>query len=139
MDARLRRRIPNDPDGFARALARSGIGLGALPAHRQPAQVPDAAITFNTLQPFQIHSDLAAEITLDNIFAVLNGMDDLRKLLFSQILGANARIDVGFGEYHFGIARAKTVNRSQRDLDPFIGWDFYSDDAGHTSKIGLMD
>jgi len=52
---------------------------------------------------FQIHADLAAEIALDDILAVLDGMNDLGELLLRQILGAHAGIDLGVGEDDFAL------------------------------------
>ncbi len=49
MDAGFRVRIALHADRFARPLAGTCIGLGALPAHRQAAQVANAAIAFDRL------------------------------------------------------------------------------------------
>ena len=90
MDAGLGGWAANDANRLARAFARAGVSLGALPANRQSPQVANAAIALDALQSFEVHANLAAEIALDYIFAVLNGVHDLRELLFGQILGADA-------------------------------------------------
>src|SRR3974377_356151 len=104
MDAGFGGWAPDNTDGFARAFAGAGVGLGALAADGQASKVPDAAIAFNALEPLEIHADLAAQITFDHVFAVLDGVDDLRELLLGQVLGADGRVNFGPGQDVFGIA-----------------------------------
>src|SRR5207249_3586561 len=85
------------------------------------------------LQALQVHADLAPQIALDDVFAILDGMDDLRKLLLGQILGANAGLDVGFGQDHFRVAGAYSVNIAQRDVDALVGGNFDADNSSHKS------
>src|SRR5262249_19322051 len=75
--------VADDADGLPWAFTSAGIGLGTLAADREAAQMADAAIAFDGLKAFEVHADFAAQIAFDNIFAVLNGMNDLRKLLFA--------------------------------------------------------
>ncbi len=103
MDAGLGVRIALHADRLARAFAGAGVGLGALAAHRQAAQVADAAIALDALQALEVHADLAAQIAFDDILAVLDRVDDLGELLLGQILGADARIDVGLGQDLFAL------------------------------------
>ena len=131
MNTSLGARVAHDTDSFARAFASPGVGLGALTTNGESAQMTHAAVAFDTLQTLEVHADFAAKIAFDDVFAILNGVDNLRKLLFGQILGANAGIDLGVGEDHFGVARSNTVNVAQGDIDALIGRDFYSDDACH--------
>ena len=95
MDASLRVRIPLHADSLTRALASAGVGLRALAAHRQPAQMPDTAITLDGLQPFEVQSDFTAQIAFDDVLAFLNRVSYLRQLLFIEILRAKGRVDVG--------------------------------------------
>lgn len=131
MNTSLGARIAHDTDSFARTFAGSGVGLSALTADGESAQMPHSAITLDALQAFEVHADFPAQIAFDNIFAILNGVNDLRKLLFRQILGANARVDFGVGQNDFGIARPDAVNVAQGDVDALVGGNFYSDDASH--------
>jgi len=131
MDAGFGGWAADDADGLARTFAGAGIGLGALAADGQTAQVADAPITFDALHALEVHADLAAQIAFDHVFAVLNGVDDLGKLLFSQILGADARVYVGFGEDDLSVAGADAVNVAERDINALVRGDFYSDDASH--------
>ena len=135
MDAGLGCWIADDTDGLARAFARTRIRLRPLASHRQSAQMPDATITFDCLEPFQIHADLPAQITFNHILAVLNGVDDLRELLLGQILCANARINIRLGEDHFRVARANPVNIPQRNVDALVRRNFYSNNTCHKLKL----
>src|SRR4051794_34676746 len=103
MDAGLGSWAADDADGLARTLARARVGLRALSADRQTAQVADAPITFDPLQALQVHADLTAKVALDHILTVLNRVNDLRKLLLSEILGANRRINIGLGQDIFRV------------------------------------
>ena len=76
MDAGLAFGLRTHTDGLARALAGAGVGLGALAADRQAAQVPDAAVALDALQALQVHADFAAQIAFDHILAVLNGVPE---------------------------------------------------------------
>src|ERR1019366_6597357 len=110
MDAGLGGWAANDADGLARAFAGARVGLSALTAHWQAAEMPDATITLDALQPLEVHPDLAAQIAFDDVLAVLNGMHDLGELLFGQILGTDAGINIRLGQNNFRIAGAKAVN-----------------------------
>jgi len=69
--------ITDDADGLARAFAGSGVGLSALAADGQTPEMPDSAIAFDALEALQVHADFPAEIAFDDVFAILNGMDNL--------------------------------------------------------------
>src|SRR4029453_17420262 len=58
-------RIANNAYSLGRALACSGICRSALSTHRQAFAVPDAAITVDSLQAFQVTLDLATQIAFD--------------------------------------------------------------------------
>ena len=131
MDAGLGARVADDADGLARTFAGTGVGLGALAAHGQTAQMANSPITFDALQALEVHADFAAEIAFDDVLAILNGMNDLGELRFGQILGADARVDLGAGEDVYGVARANAVNVTQGDVDAFVRGNFYSDDTSH--------
>ena len=138
MNAGLGGRIANNTDCLARPFASARICLCALPPNWESSQMTDAPIALDALEALQVHADFPAKITLDDVLAVLDGMNDLRKLLLGQILRANARINVGTRQDVFGIAGADPINIAQSDIDAFVGRNFYSDDASHVST-GLMD
>ena len=136
MDAGLGSWAANHADGLARALAGAGVGLGALAAHRQAAQVADAAVAFDALHPLQVHTNLAAQIAFNDIFAVLDCVDDLGELLLGQVLRTDPRIDLSLGQDVYGIAGANAINVAQCDIDALVRGHFYADDTSHTLKIG---
>ena len=118
--------VPDDADGFARAFAGARVGRSALTAHRQSAAVPDAAITIDRLQPFQIALQLAPEIAFDRQFARGNCVDDMIELFRGQIFRANIGIDVRLFEDLFRSARTDAINVRQGRFDPFISGNFNS-------------
>src|SRR5439155_18500458 len=122
-------------------FACASVGLGALAAHRQAAQVANPSIALDTLEPLQIHSDLAAQVPLDDVLAVLNRVDDLRELLLGQVFGADAGVNFGLGQDDFRVAGTKAVNVAQSDFDAFVGRNFYSDNSCHNQgwSGGVME
>src|SRR5258706_13916688 len=139
MDAGLGGGIAHHTDGFARTFARARVGLSTLAAHRQAAQVTDAPVAFDTLQALQIHANLATEVAFDDVLAILDGMDNQGELLLGEIFGTDGGVDLGISQDDLGIAGANAVDVTQSDVDAFVGGDFYSDDAGHKLKTGLLD
>src|SRR4051794_20670789 len=98
MNAGFRRWAANHTDGLAGTFASAGVGLGALAANGQAAQVANATVTLDSLKAFEVHADLSAQVALDDILAVLNGMNDLGELLLGQIFRADFRGDIGLGQ-----------------------------------------
>ena len=137
MDAGLGGWTANDADGLARAFAGAGIGLGALPANRQAAQVANATIALDALQSLEVHANLAAEIAFDDVFAILNGVDNLRELLLRQIFGADGRIYLRLAQDFPGVGGANAVNVTKRDVDALVRWNFDANDTSHISLNGL--
>ena len=74
-------RITLHADSFAWSLSSASISRCALAADRQSAHVPYATIAFNTLQSLKVHADFPSQITFDEVFPFLDGVDDLGKLL----------------------------------------------------------
>src|SRR5687768_16260435 len=50
---------------LARSLARAGVGLGPLAAHRQVAPVAQAAPAADFHQPLDVHRDFLAQVAFD--------------------------------------------------------------------------
>ena len=131
MDTGLRSRAAHHTDRLSGTFACASVRLGALSAHGQSTQMPDASIALDALKALQIHADFAAEVTLNDIFAILNRMNDLGQLLFAQILGANPGIDIGLGQDVFRVARADAVNVTKRNIYALIRGNFYSNNTSH--------
>src|SRR5208337_5588778 len=123
MDTGFGGRTADDTDRLARAFAGARVGLGALAADRQAAQMADAAIAFDALQPFEVHADLAAQIAFDDVFAILDGMNDLGKLLFGQVLGSNGRINLRLAQDYDRVAGADAVDITQGNVDALVRGD----------------
>src|SRR4029079_16443494 len=113
MDAGLGVRIALHTHGLARALASADVGRGPLAAHRQSAQVANAAITLDALESLQVEAQFAAQVAFDDVLAVLDGVDDLGELLLVQILGANAAVDFRFLEDVESVRRPNAVDVAQ--------------------------
>jgi len=75
MDANFGVRVALHPDGLARPLSSAGVGGSALAPDGQAAQMANAPVTFNALQALQIQAELAAQVALNDVFAILNGVD----------------------------------------------------------------
>src|SRR5215469_2974882 len=69
---------------FGRTFAGPGIGMGALPAHREAAPVAQAAIAAEIHQPLDVHGDFAPQIPLDDIIAI-DHFTQLQHFLVSQL------------------------------------------------------
>ena len=113
-------------------VGMTGVGAGSLAAHRQSAQVADAAITFDGLEPLEIEAEFTAEVALDHILAVLDGVNDLRELGLGQILSADGRVDLRMSEDIDGVGGADAVDITQSDVDAFVRRDFYTNDTCHS-------
>jgi len=137
MDAGLGRWAAHDADGLAWAFAGAGVGLSALAPDGQTTQVADSAIALDTLQTLEVHADFAAEIAFDDIFAVLDGVNNLRELLLGQVLGANGGIDIGLGEDIARVAGPDAVDIAQRDVNALVRGNFDADDTCHKSGVLL--
>ena len=131
MDAGLGSGVTHNADGLTRPFACASIGLGTLTPDGQAAQMPDASIAFNALQALQIHADLAAKIAFDNVFPILNGMNDLRKLLLGQVLGADTGIDIRPSKNLLRVGGADAINVAQCDFNALVRRNLYTNDACH--------
>lgn len=120
MDAGLGIRIALHADRLARTFARAGVGLGALTAHWQSTQMADATVAFDTLQALQVHAEFAAQIAFDDILASLDRVHDLGHLVFIQVFGADARVDLRAFEDLLRIDRADAVNVAERNVDALL-------------------
>src|SRR5947208_11215209 len=84
-------------DGLARTLAGAGVGAGALAADGERAAMSMAAIAADVAQTGDILLNRAAQSAF-NQKALVDEADDLRQLLFGQVLGAPLAVDAGFLE-----------------------------------------
>jgi len=131
MNTGLGVRIALDTDSLARAFARARVGRGALTADREATEVADAAIALDALQTLEVHAEFAAQVTFDDILAVLNGVNDLGHLLFGQVLGAGLRFDLRYLKDGDSIGGSDAVDVAQGDVDSLVARNFNSDDTSH--------
>ena len=124
--AGFRLRIAHDAYRLAWALACPGICRSALPAHRQAFAVPDAAITVDCLQAFQVTLNFATQIAFDLDLVVRDCVNDLIQLLRRKIFRAQVWIDIGLLENAPGCGKPDSVNVGERRLDAFLRWNFNS-------------
>ena len=57
--------VPLNADGFARAFPRARVGRGPLATNRKSTNVPNATITADGLETFEVRLDVATQITFD--------------------------------------------------------------------------
>src|SRR5690606_37715531 len=131
VDASLRIWIALHADRLTRAFARARVRLSTLSTHRQTAHVADASIALDRLQTLQVQTEFAAQVTFDHILAVLDRVNDLRKLRFRQVFGADGRVNVRALENLHRVDRADAVNVAQRNINALVRRDFYTNDACH--------
>jgi hypothetical protein len=120
-------------DCLAGTLASAGVGGCPLTANGKSSKMAHAPIALDALQALQIQSDFASEIALNDILAILNGVNDLGKLLLVKILGPNARIDLGLRENDFRVGRTDSVNVAKSNVDSLFPGDFNTNNTCHKS------
>jgi hypothetical protein len=130
--------IALDTDSFAGAFASAGVGGSALAANGQAAQMADAAVALNALEALEVHAQLAPQIAFDDVFAVLDGMNNLGQLLFIQVLGTDGGIDLGLGQDDFGIGRADAKDVAQSDVNSLLARDFNTNNTSHKMELALF-
>jgi hypothetical protein len=137
VDAGLGVWIALHADGLARAFARARVGLRALSAHGQAAHMANAAIAFDALQPLKIHAEFAAQIALNDVFAFLDRVDDLRKLGFGQILRASRPVNVRAFEDLQRVDGTDALDVAQRNVNALVRRNFNTNDTCHKIKSTL--
>lgn len=131
MDAGFGVRIALHTHCLAGAFARTRVCRGSLAAHRQAAHVAHPAVTLDALEPLEIQTNLTAEVTLDDILALLDRVNDLGKLVLIQVLRAQRRVNVRLLEDGDRVDRADAVNVSKRDINPLLTRNIYSKNTCH--------
>src|SRR5690349_19277603 len=83
-------------DGLLRALAAARVRLRALPVHRQPAPMADAAVGANLGEPLDRLLAVAAQVSLD-LEVRVDEVAELRDLFVREVLdlGVGAEAELG--------------------------------------------
>jgi hypothetical protein len=118
-------------DRFAGSFSGPSVGGSALAADRETAQMPDAAITFDGLEPFEVQADFAAEIAFDDVFAFLDGVNDLGKLLFVEVFGTERGIDLCAFEDGGRVDGADAIDIAEGNVNAFLGWNINTEESWH--------
>src|SRR6202007_2413498 len=102
----------------------------ALPAHRQPAAVAQAAITAQVHQPFDIHGNDAPQIALDLVFAV-DQLADAQHFLVGELVHPALIRDVQPGADFLRLGGADTVDVAEPDGHSLVGRDVHAGNTRH--------
>ena len=94
----------------------------------------NAAIAANALHALEVHADLASEVALDHVLALLDRVHDCGELFLAQIFGADAAVNIRLLKDLEGVDRTDAVDVAERNVDSLVRRDVDSDDAWH---IGL--
>ena len=118
-------------------LARAGVGLGVLAAHRQAAPVAQAAVAADLHQPLDVLAALAAQVTLDLELRV-DVVAELRDLFVGEILDLRVRVEAELGGNLARRRLADPVDVRQPDLEPLLVRKVDSGDSGDDSALPLL-
>src|SRR5580698_6701308 len=117
-------------DRLGRPLARAGVGMGALTAHRQPAAMAQAAIAAEVHQTLDVHADFATKIALDQIVAV-DHFADLQHFLVAQLADATVSGNLDLLHDVSGMLLTDAMDVLERDHHALVGRDIHTGNTGH--------
>src|ERR1700712_4211216 len=117
-------------DSAARALAGTGVGVGALTVHRQSATVADPLVSTDLDLAPDVLGDLAPEVALDAVVGV-DPVAEAADLLVGEVTDPGVGVDPGL---HARLARAGTADAEdvgQRALAPLLAGEVYAGKSCH--------
>jgi hypothetical protein len=82
--------------------------------------MPNATITIDRLQTFQVALYVAAQVTFNFDFVVRNRVNDFVQLLRRKVFRAQIGVDIGLLQNAPGGGKADSVNVRQRCFDAFV-------------------
>jgi hypothetical protein len=88
--------------------------------------MPNAAITIDCLQTFQVTLDFAAQIAFNLDLVVRDRVNDFVQLLRRKFFRPQVRIDVGLLKNAPRRGKADSVDVGKRRFDAFVCWNFDS-------------
>jgi hypothetical protein len=115
-------------DGLDLTLASARVGLRALAADRQVANVHLTPVALDLFQTLNVHRDGASEFTLNLV--LLHLLTKLREFLLGK-LAQTLVLQPGRRHDGLGASRANTVHVGQRSLASLVVRDF---DARNTRR-----
>jgi hypothetical protein len=107
-------------DGFRRALAGAGVGVGALAADRKALAVTQATVATQILQTLDVHRHFAAKIAFDLVVAV-DGFADRQHFSVGQLVDTAISRYLDLFHDLGGKLRADTVDVLDCDDHAFRG------------------
>src|ERR1051326_5818428 len=119
---------------FRRTLAGARVGVGALPAHRQAATMPQPAIAAQIHQPLDVHGHFASQVAFHDVVAV----DDFAKL--GHFVIGELRYPARVRKRHLlhdllGLGWADAMDVLQRDHHALVGRCVAPRDASHCQLL----
>src|SRR5690606_4535060 len=143
-------------DGALRALAGTGVGLGALTADRESTTVAEALVGADLDLAADVGGDLAAKVTLHLVVAfdvvaecdelvvgeVLHAdvLVDLRSLEDLDRAGTADAVDVGKGDHHALVARDVNAGKTCHAVSPEMSRGVEQDlDPGLCPEVSAAD
>ena len=97
--------------------------------------MPQSTIAVDRLKALQVSLNFAPQVTFDRKPTGSDRLDDLVKLLCTEIFRANIRIDVGLFEDLLRRTRPDAVNVRQRRFDALVARNVYSKESGHILAV----
>src|ERR1700679_1373359 len=129
---RLRQSLLLAGDGLRLALAGTGVGVGALAAHRQLLAMAQAPIGAQIHQPLDVDRDLATKVAFDHIVAV-DCLANLQNFRIRQLRHTPLRWDMHLLDNLFGLLRPDAVDILKRDDHALVGGNIDACNTSHSS------
>jgi hypothetical protein len=102
-----------------------------LTADRQATAVPDATVTIDRLETFQICGVVTPQITLNHPLMIGDHMQDFVELLFGEILGAGIGVEPDLLDDQIGPLRTDAVDVTERERDFLFRGYFDAEETWH--------
>lgn len=128
-------RIVRDANGLAGTLARAGVRVRALAAHRKTTTMTLTTVAVDTKKALHVLLNLTAKVTFGREFHASDGLGDERELVVGQLSRADVRINVGSREDLAAEGKTDAVDIGQRVFDFFVVRDINSKEACHKIRV----
>jgi len=106
-------------NGLFLTLACARICPGSLTAYRKTLSVPEAPVTANIHETFDIKTDFSSQTTFNFIFG-FNNTSDLRQFFLVKIINQPHRINLGLFADCIGSRATNSINVSQCNIDMLV-------------------
>ena len=117
---------------LARALAGTGVGVGALAADGEPTTVTQTAVAAEVHEALDVHLNLAPEIALDAVLA-LDDVTESLDLRVGELLDLGLGVDLGFATDLLSLALADAEDVGKRVSDLLTAGKVDACNTGHGS------